>query len=68
MTGVLLGKVFLVREQLLEKQDAGSLEEVWLSERAQTLLNYLQGLAHAEGLGSAEGQGLQNATAEGAEG
>lgn len=38
---------------------------MWLSKRAQTLLNYLQDLAHAQGLGSAEGQGLQDAAAEG---
>lgn len=56
------GEVFLACQQLLQKQDAGGLEEVWLSQGMQTLLNHLQDLAHTQSLGFVQGQCLQNAT------
>lgn len=55
------GEVLLTRQQLLQEQDAGRLEEVRLPQRTQTLLNRLQHLAHTQGLRCVQGQGVEDA-------
>lgn len=56
----ILGEIFLARQEFLEKQNTGCLEEVRFPEGENTLLHDLQNLTHAQCLGLFQGQSMKN--------